>query len=99
MHKSLGNVVSPNEITEKYGAEILRLWVASSDYTQDVRLGPEILERLVEAYRKIRNTIRFMLANLYDYDPTEHRENGAYLRPIDRFILLRLEELKKQPFM
>lgn len=95
MHKSLGNVVSPSEITEKYGAEILRLWVASSDYTQDVRLGPEILERLVEAYRKIRNTIRFMLANLHNYNVAKHKENSNHLRPIDQFILLRLEELKK----
>ena len=69
MSKSVGNVVDPQEIIDKYGAEILRLWVAAEDYTDDIRISEEILERLVEAYRRIRNTSRYILGNLYDFDP------------------------------
>ncbi len=87
MHKSLGNVISPDEITDKYGADVLRLWVASSDYTEDVRLGPEILQRLVDAYRKIRNTFRFMLANLYDFDPDTDSVPYDELLPVDKYML------------
>ncbi len=67
MHKSLGNVISPQEVIEKYGAEIVRLWVAISDYHEDVRISPEILEQLAETYRKIRNTIRYLLGNLHNF--------------------------------
>lgn len=69
MSKSLGNVISPQEIITKYGADILRLWVVSEEYTEDIKLGKSILERVVEDYKKIRNTLRFLLANLYDFTP------------------------------
>uniref|UniRef100_A0A7C4UF22 Isoleucine--tRNA ligase n=1 Tax=candidate division WOR-3 bacterium TaxID=2052148 RepID=A0A7C4UF22_UNCW3 len=95
MHKSLGNVISPDEIVKKYGAEILRLWALSIEYTQDVRLGDEILQRLVDSYRKIRNTIRFMLGNTDDFDENI-KINEEDLFPQDRFILLKFEMLLKE---
>lgn len=79
MSKSLGNVISPEQVMKKYGADILRIWVASCDYSDDVRLSDEILARLAEAYRKIRNTCRFMLGNLDDFDA---RKDGL---PISRW--------------
>ncbi|GIW40441.1 MAG: isoleucine--tRNA ligase [Candidatus Binatia bacterium] len=95
MSKSLGNVVAPEEILRRHGAEILRLWVAATDYREDMRISPEILERLVEAYRRLRNTARFLLGNLYDFDPD--RDAVAYdaraLRELDRWALHRLSEL------
>ncbi|RLG10341.1 hypothetical protein DRN73_08020 [Candidatus Pacearchaeota archaeon] len=96
MHKSLGNVIMPSEIVNKYGAELLRLWVAQSDYTKDVRLGKEILQRLVEAYRKIRNTIRFMLANLHDFNPEKNLLSYNDLLDIDKYILWKFENLKRE---
>ncbi len=95
MSKSAGNVISPFEITERYGAELLRLWAAAEDYRDDIRISREILDRLVEAYRRIRNTWRFMLGNLYDFDPREglpYRE----LQEIDRWILHRFMVLVKR---
>lgn len=95
MSKSAGNVISPFEITERYGAELLRLWAAAEDYRDDIRISGEILDRLVEAYRRIRNTWRFMLGNLYDFDPREglpYRE----LQEIDRWILHRFMVLVKR---
>ncbi len=94
MHKSIGNVISPLEIIEKYGADILRLWVASSDYTQDVKIGKEILERLVDSYRKIRNTFRFMLGNTYDFSE-ENKITYNELLPVDRYMLSIWELLKQ----
>jgi len=92
MHKSLGNFVLAKEAVERYGADILRLWVASSDYTQDVRYSDEIMARIVEAYRKFRNTFRFMLANLYDFEP-KMRVDPDGLGPIDRYIEDRLSRV------
>jgi isoleucyl-tRNA synthetase len=91
MSKSLGNVISPFDIIKEYGADILRLWVASSDYNEDIRISSEILSRLTEAYRKIRNTARFILSNLYDFNPDIDRVNYIDLRRIDKWILYRLE--------
>ncbi|MFA5118858.1 MAG: isoleucine--tRNA ligase [Candidatus Omnitrophota bacterium] len=91
MSKSVGNVVSPFDIIKNYGADIIRLWVASSDYNEDIRISPQILLRLSESYRKIRNTIRFMLSNLYDFDPQNHRVAAIGLRKIDQWILSRRE--------
>ena len=96
MHKSLGNVIKPEEIISKYGADVLRLWISHSDYTEDVRLGPEILARIVDSYRKIRNTFRFMLGNLYDFDPEKDSVDYDDLFPQDKYILLRWEETKKK---
>ncbi len=93
MSKSLGNVIAPQEIVEKYGAEILRLWVSAEDYRDDVRVSGEIIERLVEAYRKIRNTLRFLLGNLYDFDPKKDSLPVEKMLEIDKYILHRLQKL------
>ena len=95
MSKSAGNVISPFEITERYGAELLRLWAAAEDYRDDIRISGEILDRLVEAYRRIRNTWRFMLGNLYDFDPKDGLPYGE-LQEIDRWILHRFMVLVKR---
>jgi isoleucyl-tRNA synthetase len=94
MSKSAGNVVAPQDVIKQSGAEILRLWVSAQDYRDDVRISPEILNHLIEAYRKIRNTCRFLLSNLYDFDPLRHRVPYAQLPELDRWALLRLEDLK-----
>ncbi|MFA5356609.1 MAG: isoleucine--tRNA ligase [Candidatus Omnitrophota bacterium] len=87
MSKSLGNVISPQAIIKDYGADILRLWVASSDYDEDIRVSSEILSRLSEAYRKIRNTARFALSNLYDFNPDTDKVAYDKLRLIDKWAL------------
>jgi isoleucyl-tRNA synthetase len=76
MHKSLGNSVDPEEVVNKYGADILRLWVSFSDYQGDVRISDEILGGPIDTYRKIRNTVRYALGNLADYDPAVHQVPG-----------------------
>ena len=91
MSKSQGNVISPFDIIKDYGADILRLWVASSDYNEDIRISKEILMRLSEAYRKIRNTARFILSNLYDFDPDRDSVSIDELSRIDKWILNRLD--------
>jgi isoleucyl-tRNA synthetase len=93
MSKSLGNVISPQDIIKDYGADILRLWVASSDYNEDIRISPQILTRLTEAYRKIRNTARFILSNLYDFNPDRHKSDYQNLKNIDKWILFKLQGL------
>jgi len=93
MHKSLGNVISPFEVIDKHGADVLRLWVCSSNYFEDVRLGGDIIARLVDAYRRFRNTFRFMLGNLYDFEPDKHSLSYGELLELDRYILHRLYEL------
>lgn len=94
MSKSAGNVVAPQDVIRQSGAEILRLWVSAQDYRDDVRISPEILNHLIEAYRKIRNTCRFLLSNLYDFDPAQHRVSYARLPELDRWALGQLEDLK-----
>ncbi len=94
MSKSDGNVVSPQEIINRQGAEILRLWVSAGDYQEDVKISNEILSRLVEAYRKIRNTCRYLLGNLYDFDPSSSTAmKPSLLSELDRFALSRLNRL------
>ncbi len=90
MSKSVGNVIGPEEVMGKYGADILRLWVASSDYTGDIKLSSEILERLADGYRKIRNTFRFLLSNLHDFDPSGDALAYGELSETDRWMLSRL---------
>ncbi|MDA8087406.1 MAG: isoleucine--tRNA ligase [Nitrospiraceae bacterium] len=92
MSKSLGNVVSPEDIIKKHGAELLRLWVSAEDYRDDIRLSSEILERLTEAYRKIRNTARFLLGNTHDFEGGQDFGGGP-LAEIDRWALSRLQGL------
>ena len=89
MSKSLGNTVAPQEVIKQSGAEILRLWVSMVDYGEEVRLGPEILARVVEAYRKLRNTSRILLANLYDFDPDTDLVAPEQLEEVDRYALAR----------
>jgi isoleucyl-tRNA synthetase len=92
MSKSLGNVVAPQKIAQQNGAEILRLWVASSDFTEDLRIGPEIIKASVESYRRLRNTIRFMLANLAGFDASERIAHES-MPELERFVLARLAAL------
>ena len=96
MSKSLGNTVAPQEVIQQSGAEILRLWVAMVDYREEIRLGKQILARVVEAYRKIRNTMRYLAANLYDFDPATDRVPLAEMEEVDRFILARYSEVAQR---
>ena len=89
MSKSMGNTVEPDEVISKHGADVLRLWVASTDYTDDIRLNQEILTRTAEAYRKIRNTARFLLSNLFDFDPATNAVEPEKLEPVDRLLVAR----------
>ncbi len=93
MSKSLGNATEPQEVIAKSGAEILRLWTAMVDYREEVRIGAEILSRVVEAYRKLRNTCRILVANLYDFDPAVDAVPAGSLEPVDRYMLSRYAEL------
>ncbi|NLN20237.1 MAG: isoleucine--tRNA ligase [Firmicutes bacterium] len=92
MSKSVGNVIAPEEIINKYGADILRLWVASADYRGDISISEGILEQTAEVYRRIRNTARFMLANIGDFHP-EHRIPYDELPELDKWALMRTERL------
>jgi len=96
MSKSVGNTIEAEEVIEKYGAEILRLWVAAEDYTDDVRISDEILKRLVEAYRRIRNTSRFILGNLYDFDINAGFVEYVQMTDMDKWALHRLQEVIKR---
>jgi isoleucyl-tRNA synthetase len=93
MHKSLGNVIAPEEVISKYGAELLRLWVGSSDYHNDVRISEEILEKLSDFYRKIRNTIRYLLGNLHDFSPQRDYVPYDKLCEVEKYMLHRLYEI------
>jgi isoleucyl-tRNA synthetase len=94
MSKSLGNTVAPQEVSDKMGAEIVRLWVASTDYSGDLNIDEKILARVVDAYRRIRNTLRFLLANVSDFDPARDAAADDQLLEIDRFALSRAAELQ-----
>ena len=93
MHKSLGNGMSPDEVTDKYGADILRTWVASSDYHADIRISQDILKQLSDAYRKIRNTARFILSNLGDFNPDTDSASVEKLDGIDKWAMARMDEI------
>lgn len=96
MSKSLGNVIDPNDIFKQMGAEIIRLWVASVDSSSDVAVSMDILRQMSEVYRKIRNTFRFMLANVADFDAATESLAPEALREVDRFILARLHQVNEQ---
>ncbi|MCW5197644.1 isoleucine--tRNA ligase [Buchnera aphidicola] len=87
MSKSIGNTISPNNIIKKYGADVLRLWVASSNYSKDVSISQEILHQTIDSYRKIRNTARFLLSNLYDFDPKKNSLSKKKMLKIDLWII------------
>ena len=93
MSKSLGNVISPQEIIKDYGADILRLWVAFSDYNDDIRISDKIIARLTDAYRKIRNTARFILGNIYDFNPDKDIVSYEDMAEIDKWAVLRAHSL------
>jgi isoleucyl-tRNA synthetase len=93
MSKSLGNTIDPNKVCDKLGADILRLWVSSVDYQSDVRISDNILSQITEVYRKIRNTLRFLLGNLSDFNPTSDRVAASEMNELDRFALARLNRM------
>jgi isoleucyl-tRNA synthetase len=96
MSKSAGNVVAPQEVIDQYGAEVLRLWVSAADYRDDIRISKEILTHLAEAYRRIRNTCRYLLGNLSDFDPERDQVPDSRLMEVDRWALLRLQKLMQR---
>ena len=96
MSKSIGNVIAPQDVINQSGADVLRLWAAMSDYWEDIRVSKEILTRASEAYRKIRNTLRYLIGNLYDFDPSRDRVSIDALEEVDRYILLRYGQVAKQ---
>ena len=96
MHKSAGNVVAPESLIKKYGAEILRLWVAGEDYRDNIKVSNEIMQRLTEAYRRIRNTCRFLLGNLDGFNPENDRVPCDEMMELDRWALHRLQEVNER---
>ncbi len=96
MSKSLGNYIRPDEIIKTYGADILRLWAASVDYRNDIKIGNNIIKQLVEIFKKTRNTTRFLLGNLYDFDPSKDYVQYNDLKTLDKFALAKLNQLTKQ---
>jgi len=93
MSKSLGNVVDPDDVIKQYGADVLRLWVASVNYTDDIPIGKNMLAQLAEVYRKLRNTARYLLGNLHDFDPAVDRVEYEQLSPLDTYVLHKLQEV------
>lgn len=95
MSKSVGNVVAPKDVIDQYGADLLRLWVASADYQADVRLSKDILKQMSEVYRKIRNTFRYILGNIHDFNPNTDKVAYQDLLELDQWALLRLEQVRQ----
>src|SRR6185295_4689003 len=96
MSKSVGNTILPQDVIKESGADIIRLWVAMSDYREELRVGKEILARVAEAYRKLRNTMRYLLANLHDFDPAIDSVAHAQLDEVDRYILARYGDVAQR---
>ena len=96
MSKSLGNVVAPQKIMNSLGADILRLWVASTDYSAEITVSDEILKRTADTYRRIRNTVRFLLANLNGFDPAQHMLADQDMLSLDRWAVARAQQLQQQ---
>src|SRR6266851_6924534 len=96
MSKSLGNVIAPQKVSDQLGAEVIRLWVAATDYSGELYLSDEILKRVVESYRRIRNTLRFLLANTSDFDPAKHAVAVAKMVEIDRYALAMSAQMQAQ---
>lgn len=95
MSKSLGNTIAPSDVEKQFGAEILRLWVTSVDTTNDVRISMDILSQVSESYRKIRNTLRFLIANTSDFNPTTDAVAFEELRSVDQYMTIRFNQLVK----
>jgi isoleucyl-tRNA synthetase len=93
MSKSMGNVVDPNKIANTLGSDILRLWVASVDYQADVRLSNDLIKQVSESYRKIRNTMKFLLGNLFDFDPEKNTRDFLDLNDIDKYVMVKTDNL------
>src|SRR5580765_3313993 len=96
MSKSIGNTILPQDVIKESGADIIRLWTASSEYQQEIRISKEILARVSEAYRKLRNTLRYLLGNLYDFDPSKDLVALAKMEEVDRYILARYADVAKR---
>ncbi len=96
MSKSLGNVIAPQKIVGSLGADILRLWVASSDYSAEMTVSDEILKRSADTYRRIRNTARFLLSNLTGFDPAQHKLDAADMLPLDRWAVAKAKQLQDE---
>lgn len=96
MSKSLGNTIAPQTITQQLGADILRLWASSVDFQADVRISDDILKQISEVYRKIRNTLRFLLGNLSDFNPTAHRVPYSDMEELERYVLVKTERLVRR---
>lgn len=96
MSKSMGNGIDPQDVIKQMGADILRLWVSSADYKSDVAVSPAILKQMSEAYRKIRNTARYLLGNLYDFEPGKDKVEFSQMSELDRWALLKLQKLVKR---
>jgi isoleucyl-tRNA synthetase len=96
MSKSVGNTILPQDVIKESGADVIRLWTASSDYQEEIRVGKEILTRVAEAYRKLRNTMRYLLANLYDFDPAADSVPDAQLEEVDRYTLARYADVARR---
>jgi isoleucyl-tRNA synthetase len=96
MSKSVGNTILPQDVIKESGADIIRLWTAMSDYQEEIRVGKEILTRVAEAYRKLRNTMRYLLANLYDFDPATDLVPEGQLEEVDRYILARYADVAQR---
>ncbi|GJM06776.1 MAG: isoleucine--tRNA ligase [marine bacterium B5-7] len=96
MSKSLGNVVAPDQIIKQYGADILRLWVASTDYRDDINYSEESMKRTADTYRRIRNTARFLLSNLCDFDPAEHCLPAENMLALDRWVMDKTKDVQQQ---
>ena len=96
MSKSVGNVIAPQQVADKLGAEIIRLWVASTDYSGEMTISDEILKRVVESYRRMRNTLRFLLANLADFDPAQHSMPSENWLEIDRYAVALANQLQEE---
>ena len=96
MSKSAGNGVDPQATSQKLGAEIIRLWVAASDYSGDIAGDDKILARVVDTYRRIRNTLKFLLANISDFDPAQHRVSADQMLELDRYAVQRAAQLQAE---
>ncbi|MDO4878037.1 MAG: isoleucine--tRNA ligase [Neisseria sp.] len=96
MSKSIGNVIAPQEVYNEFGADILRLWTAATDYSGELAISKEILKRVTESYRRLRNTLRFLLANLSDFNPIEHAVPQADMVEIDRYALIMARRLQEK---